>query len=135
MVGIFAGGGMFAASMLAAGFVIVTNLFLRPLTRRLNSRILTATNVETQYRVEITSRATEEAHVRSILLHALSQAGLGLRRIDSEDIPDTSKVAVTAQAVSATRNDAALEQIAGRLSLEPYISAITWQIDRATPEG
>jgi putative Mg2+ transporter-C (MgtC) family protein len=135
MVGIFAGGGMFAASMLAAGFVIVTNLFLRPLTRRLNSRILTATNVETQYRVEITSRATEEAHVRSILLHALSQAGLGLRRIDSEDIPDTSKVTVTAQAVSATRNDAALEQIAGRLSLESYVSAITWQIDRATPEG
>ena len=135
MVGIFAGGGMFAASMLAAGFVIVTNLFLRPLTRRLNSRILTATNVETQYRVEITSRAAEEAHVRSVLLHALSQAGLGLRRIDSEDIPDTSKVTVTAQAVSATRNDAALEQIAGRLSLEPYVSAITWQIDRATPEG
>ena len=135
MVGIFAGGGMFAASMLAAGFVIVTNLFLRPLTRRLNSRILTATNVETQYRVEITSRAAEEAHVRSVLLHALSQAGLGLRRIDSEDIPDTSKVAVTAQAVSASRNDTALEQIAGRLSLEPYVSAITWQIDRATPEG
>jgi putative Mg2+ transporter-C (MgtC) family protein len=105
------------------------------LVRRLNLRILTATNVETQYRVEITSRAAEEAHVRSVLLHALSQAGLGLRRIDSEDIPDTSKVAVTAQAVSATRNDAALEQIVGRLSIEPYVSAVTWQVDRTTPEG
>ena len=135
MVGTFAGGGMFAASALAAGFIIVTNLFLRPLVRRLNLRILTATNVETQYRVEITSRAAEEAHVRSVLLHALSQAGLGLRRIDSEDIPDTSKVAVTAQAVSATRNDAALEQIVGRLSIEPYVSAVTWQVDRTTPEG
>lgn len=135
MVGTFAGGGMFAASMLAAGFIIVTNLFLRPLVRRLNIRILTATNVETQYRVEVTSRGAEEAHVRSVLLHALTQAGLGLRRIDSEDISDTSKVAVTAQAVSANRNDAALEQIVGRLSLEPYVSAATWQIERTTSEG
>ena len=135
MVGTFAGGGMFAASMLAAGFIIVTNLFLRPLVRQLNRRILTATNVETQYRVEVTSRGAEEAHVRSVLLHALSQAGLGLRRIDSEDIPDTSKVAVTAQAVSANRNDTALEQIVGRLSLEPYVSAATWQIERTISEG
>src|ERR1700722_2351580 len=97
MVGTFAGGGFFTVSLLAAALVIVTNLFLRPLVRRLNWRALTATNVESQYRVEVTCRGAEEAHVRSVLLHALSQANLGLRRIDSEDIPDTSKVAVTAQ--------------------------------------
>ena len=73
--------------------------------------------------------------MRSVLLNALSQAGLGLRRLDSEDIADTSKVTVTAQAVAAKRNDAALEQIVGRLSLEPNVSAATWQIDRSIPEG
>jgi putative Mg2+ transporter-C (MgtC) family protein len=77
----------------------------------------------------------EEAHMRSLLLHALSQAGLGLRRIDSEDIPDISKVAVTAHAVGAKRNDAALEQIVGRLSLEPYATAANWQVDRTIPEA
>src|SRR5580693_740702 len=69
MVGAFAGGGMLAASAIAACFV---------------------------------------------LMQALSQAGLGLRRLESEDIPDTSKVSVVAQAVSAKRNDAAMEQIVGR---------------------
>jgi putative Mg2+ transporter-C (MgtC) family protein len=69
--------------------------------------------------------------MRSLLLHALSQAGLGLRRLDSQDIADTSKVTVTAQAVAAKRNDAALEQIVGRLSLEPDVSAATWQIDQS----
>jgi putative Mg2+ transporter-C (MgtC) family protein len=44
-------------------------------------------------------------------------------------------VTVTAQAVAATRNDAALEQIVGRLSLEPYVSAATWQIDRTISDG
>ena len=115
--------------------VIVTNLLLRPLVRHLNSRTLTAGDVETHYTVEITCKGVEEAHIRSLLLHALSQAGLGLRRIDSEDIPDTPKVAVTAQAVAAKRNDGALEQIVGRLSLEPYVTAATWQVDRAILEA
>ena len=73
--------------------------------------------------------------MRSLLLQALTHAGLGLRRLDSEDIPDTSKVTVTAQAVAAKRNDTALEQIVGRLSLEPNVSAATWQIDRSIPEA
>jgi putative Mg2+ transporter-C (MgtC) family protein len=73
--------------------------------------------------------------MRSLLLQGLSHAGLGLRRIDSEDIPDTAKVAVTAQAVAAKRNDGALEEIVGRLSLEPHVTAATWQVDRAIPEA
>jgi putative Mg2+ transporter-C (MgtC) family protein len=92
-------------------------------------------NVETHYTVEITCKSVEEAHIRSLLLQALSQAGLGLRRIDSEDISDTSKVTVTAQAVAAKRNDGALEQIVGRLSLEPHVTAATWQVDRTVPEA
>src|SRR5208283_553968 len=60
-------------------------------------------------------RSVEEAHLRSLLLHALSQASLGLRRMESADIPDTAKVVMTAQAIAAKRNDAALEQIVGRL--------------------
>jgi hypothetical protein len=69
------------------------------------------------------------------LLHALSQAEFGLRRIDSSDIPETSNVAVTAQVAAANRNDAAVEQIVGRLSLEPRVSAVAWQMDWAIPEA
>lgn len=134
MVGTLAGAGLFGPSVLAAGFMIVTNLFLRPLVRRVNNRLMTSSDVEAHYSVEIACRGAEETHMRSLLLHALSQAGLGLRRIESEDIPDTSKVTVMAQAVAAKRNDAALEQIVGRLSLEPTVSAATWQIDRSIPE-
>jgi putative Mg2+ transporter-C (MgtC) family protein len=135
MVGTLAGAGLAGPSILAAGFVIATNLFLRPLVRRVNTRLLASNDAETHYTVEISCRGADEAHMRSLLLHALSQAGLGLRRLDSEDIPDTSKVTVTAQAVAAKRNDAALEQIVGRLSLEANVSAATWQIDRSIPEA
>ena len=135
MVGTFAGAGFWWPSVLSAALVIATNLFLRPLVRRLNRRVPTSGDVETQYTVEITCKSAEEAHMRSLLLHALSQADLGLRRIDSEDIPETSKVAVTAQAVSAKRNDAALEQIVGRLSLESHVTAATWQVERAVADA
>jgi len=92
-------------------------------------------SAETCYSVTLTCKSAEEAHLRSLLLHALSQGGCGLRRIDSSDIPDTSNVIVTALVVAARRNDAALEQIVGRLSLEPHVSAVAWQVDRTIPEA
>jgi putative Mg2+ transporter-C (MgtC) family protein len=135
MVGTFAGAGYWWPSVAAAALVIATNLLLRPLVRRLNRRVLISGDVETQYAVEITCTGAEEAHVRSLVLHELSQAGLGLRRIDSEDIPDTSKIAVTAQAIAAKRDDAALERIVGRLSLEPHITAANWQVERTVADA
>jgi putative Mg2+ transporter-C (MgtC) family protein len=55
--------------------------------------------------------------------------------MDSADIPDTAKVIITAQAIAAKRSDAALEQIVGRLSLEPQVTAATWEVDRAILEA
>jgi putative Mg2+ transporter-C (MgtC) family protein len=135
MVGTFAGGGFWIPSAVAAGFVIATNLLLRPMVRRLNARALALGEVETHYTIELTCRGAEEAHMRSVLLRGLTEAGLGLRRIDSADVPDSSKTTVTAQAASSKRNDTAMEQIVGRLSLEPYVTAASWQVDRAIPEA
>jgi putative Mg2+ transporter-C (MgtC) family protein len=131
MVGTLAGGGYLAESALAAGFVLAANFLLRPLVRRLNRRVLTATDTETHYTVQVTCRAAEEAHIRALLLHALSGGALGLRQINSEDIPGTQNVAVTATAVSAVQNNPTLEQIVGRLSLEPYVSAAKWRVEPA----
>jgi putative Mg2+ transporter-C (MgtC) family protein len=134
MAGTFAGGGFYGLSFAAAGFVIVTNIFLRPLVRQINQRTQVSNETETHYTIEVTCKGTEEAHMRLLLLQGVSQAGLSLRRIDSEDIPDTPKVSVTALAVAAKRNDAALEQIVGRFSLEPHVSAAAWQVNRIVPE-
>lgn len=135
MVGTFVGAGFWAPGLVAAAFVVGTNICLRPLVRRLNKRTVLSVDAETCYAVTLTCSSTEEAHLRSLLLHALSQAELGLRRIDSADIADTSKVMITAQVLAPKRNDAALEQIVGRISLEPQVSAVAWQVDRTIPEA
>jgi putative Mg2+ transporter-C (MgtC) family protein len=135
MVGTFAGGGYWAPSLAAAGFVVGTNLLLRPLVRLINTKTISSGDAEACYSVNLSCKGSEEAHLRSLLLHALSQGGLGLRRIDSSDVPDTANVVIKALVLATKRNDAALEQIVGRLSLEPHISAVAWQVDRMIPEA
>src|ERR1700680_3710137 len=77
MVGTFAGAGQLVASVIAAAFVLLTNLFLRPLVRLINRQPLGAVEVETQYSVELRCQGQQEAHIRALLLQAAASAGLG----------------------------------------------------------
>jgi putative Mg2+ transporter-C (MgtC) family protein len=134
MVGTFAGAGLFAASAIAGAFVVLTNLLLRPLVRLVNQQPIGATEVETHYSVEMRCHGQEEAHIRALLLQATANANLGLRRLTSENLEDSPQVTVSALLVSASRNDAALEQIIGRMSLEPFVTAVHWQAEQAAAE-
>lgn len=135
MVGTFAGAGLLVASVLAGAFVVSTNLFLRPIVQVINRRPLATAEIETHYAVELRCQGQQEAHVRALLLQAASSTGLGLRRLTSENLEDSPQVTVSALLVSVTRNDAALEQIAGRLSLEPFITAVHWQAEQAPTDA
>jgi putative Mg2+ transporter-C (MgtC) family protein len=54
MIGTFAGGGFLLPSAAEGSLVVMTNLLLRPLGRRLNQPVLVAGEVETRYIVEVT---------------------------------------------------------------------------------
>src|ERR1700719_4295117 len=101
MVGAFAGAGQLAASGIATGFVALTTLFLRPLVRLINRQPRGAAEVETHYSVEVRCQGDQEAHIRALLLQAASAAGLGLRRLTSENLEDSPQVTVSALLVSA----------------------------------
>jgi len=135
MVGTFAGGGFWVPSCVAAFLIIVTNLLLRRLVYRLHLPSMGPVESEARYTIEVTCKGAEEARTRSLLFDAVTQAGLGLCQMDSTDIPETTKVTVIAQALSAKRIDAALEQIVGRLSLEPHVSAVGWKVAMSHVEG
>jgi putative Mg2+ transporter-C (MgtC) family protein len=135
MVGTFAGAGQLVASVLAGAFIVGTNLFLRPIVRLINKRPLSAVEIETQYAVELRCQGQQEAHIRALLLQATTSAGLGLRRLTSENLDDSHQVTVSALLVSPNRNDAALEQIIGRMSLEPCVTAARWQAAQAPAES
>ncbi len=135
MVGTFAGGGFWVPCCVAAFLIIVTNLLLRRLVYRLHLPSMRPVESDAHYTIEVTCKGVEEAHTRSLLFDALTQAGLGLRQMDSADIPETTRVTVVAQALSPKRIDSALEQIVGRLSLEPHVSAVGWKVAVSHSEG
>jgi putative Mg2+ transporter-C (MgtC) family protein len=101
----------------------------------INRQPLAAVEIETNYSVELRCQGQQEAHIRALLLQAAAGAGLGLRRLTSENLEDSPQVTVSALLISSKRNDAALEQIIGRMSLEPFVTAAHWNAGETATEN
>jgi putative Mg2+ transporter-C (MgtC) family protein len=127
-VGLLAGSGHPLHAALAAGFVVLVNLMLRPLVRIINRQPIAQAETDFHYRVRVVCRNPEEAHVRALLLQSTGNGQLSLRRLESNDIEENGRVEVIAQLTAHSKNDVALEQVVGRLSLEPTVSAASWSV-------
>jgi putative Mg2+ transporter-C (MgtC) family protein len=128
-IGVLAGAGYLAYATLATAFVVFVNLLLRPIISFINRQPLTSTELEIGYLVSLTCRATDEAHVRALLLQGLVGSGLALRGLESNVLNGSGRVCVTAHLTASQRVDADLEKIVGRLSLEPAVTATSWQAE------
>jgi putative Mg2+ transporter-C (MgtC) family protein len=126
-VGTLAGAGWSLAATTSTVAVLTIHLLLRPLAVRINRQPIDSSDVEIQYRVLLVCRGQDEAHIRALLLQSVAGAALLLRGLHSEDLEDSSRVEVRADLVSAGRNDLLLEQLVSRLSLEPGVSAVSWE--------
>jgi putative Mg2+ transporter-C (MgtC) family protein len=73
-------------------------------------------------------RAADEGHLRSLLLAAVTGSGLGLRALHSEDVEAEGKVQIRATLLGQGFQDQALERVVSRLSLEPGVTAVTWEV-------
>jgi putative Mg2+ transporter-C (MgtC) family protein len=128
-VGLLAGAGFALYAGIATGFVIFVNLLLRPLVSLINRRPLSTTELSIGYRVSVTCSSAQEAHIRALMLQALGQSTAALHKLESSDLVDSGRVQVSASLTSPHRHDKTLEQIVGRLSLEPAVTAASWQAE------
>jgi putative Mg2+ transporter-C (MgtC) family protein len=83
-------------------------------------------------------RAEDEALVRALLVQAFSSSAFTLRELQSEDISGSTRVKVRAFLLAHGVDQTQLEQAVSRLSLEPGISAVSWQLrspDTASMSG
>jgi putative Mg2+ transporter-C (MgtC) family protein len=130
-VGVLAGGGALSYAALAAGMVIVVNLLLRPLVQRINRQPLATAETPSRYVVNVVCRGDTEAHIRALLLQGLTAGGIRLHRLDSSNIEDSDRVEVVAELSAEHGSDSVLEQIVGRLSLEPTVTAARRSVETA----
>jgi putative Mg2+ transporter-C (MgtC) family protein len=127
-VGVLAGAGYIPVAAIAAGFVLLAHLGLRPLARKLDRMPAGAeTEVETCYNFRAVCRAGKEAHIRALVVQALARDDFVLHSVRSKDLDSGSGlVEVTAELQRYGRDDIALEAAVSRLSLEPSVSSVTW---------
>ena len=126
-VGTLCGAGFPAHAAVAAVFVIGVNLLLRPLVQLIERQPLRMTELKTRYVISVVCHGEVEAHVRALLLRELGTT-LHIQELESTNIEDSNRVTVNA-AMSADENqDRLLEQIVGRLSLEPLVTSARWRL-------
>jgi putative Mg2+ transporter-C (MgtC) family protein len=128
-IGALTGAGFLSQAFIGSVAVLVANIILRPLGYRINQEPLKGTEIELCYRCSVVCRGQDEAHVRALLLQIVgTNSGIRLRSLNSEDLETPDKVEVEADLLTQERNDAFLEQIISRLSLEPGVTAVSWRV-------
>jgi putative Mg2+ transporter-C (MgtC) family protein len=126
-VGTLAGYGMYGSAITGAVAVIAANVCLRPIGKVLN-RGTGMADADITYLFRITARTDQEAHMRALLLHSLGAQPLLLKSLKSDDVEHTDKVEVQAILSARAGRTHCFEQIVSRLSLEPCVSGVSWEI-------
>jgi putative Mg2+ transporter-C (MgtC) family protein len=133
-VGVLAGAGYIIQAVTGAVLVVAAHLLLRPVARRIDKMPTgSEIEVETLYRFRAICRSADEAHIRALAVQALTRDDFVLRAVGSEDLDaGGGLVEVTAELQRYGRDDVALEAAVSRLSLEPSVSAVTWNVVETT---
>lgn len=127
-VGVLAGLGAFHLSLVLAVAVLLANIGLRPLAHRIHPVLPESTPTETIYELNIVCRASDDAHIGTLLLTTISQFPVGLQSIRSEDLEGADRTTVRAEVINSGPKHEAVEQIVARLSIEPGIASISWSV-------
>jgi len=127
-VGVLCGVGYPQAAALGVAAVVSANVVLRPVARLLERPAPLDRHETGLYLCTVVCRTADEGHLRSLLLAAVTASGLSLRALHSEDIEEAGKVQVQATLIGSGPQDVELERIVSRLSLEPGVTAVTWEI-------
>ena len=133
-IGAISGLGNLLHALILVVAVLCTNVFLRPLAYRLYPAQVSSEEQEVTYGFELICRPEDEAHMRALMLQAMSRSPLTLTSLCSEDIEGTNKMKVTSRIRGLGRQDAALEQLVVRLSLEAGVSSVSWAVQAEVPE-
>ena len=127
-IGLLAGLGYWKLCAIGAAGILGANLVLRPLAQKINRVPMHAPEEVVLYRFECICRATDEVRVRALLLQNIGPTPLALYRLQSEDLEGADRVMVRAYFKASGRQDELVEQAVTRLSLEPGVTTIRWEI-------
>lgn len=128
-IGVLCSLGLLLEAALGSLVVLCANILLRDIAQRLDRQeVVPASEVEQHFEVRIVCRAQDEIQVRSLMLHSLSDPGLRLQSLHSEDLADPSRLEVRAELLGTSEAPSQLERLVSRVSLEKGVSSVRWQL-------
>ncbi len=133
-VGVLSGTGYFGPAIAGTLVVLATNTVLREVSRAINATPVSNADMVREYQLSVVCREEDEVHIRAVLSNAMYAEPLsfqGLASRDSEGQPP--RLEVTARCRTHPGNQARLEQIASRLSMEKGVSSVSWSASEAEP--
>lgn len=127
-IGVLCGLGYAQFALVLAVAVLLANILLRPLAYRLHPVLPAVEPTETLYEVVLTCRRSDESHLRAHLLATIAQENTSLQAIHSEDLENPDRTRLRAEIAMPGRQDALIEHIAMRLSIEPGVTSLSWSV-------
>jgi putative Mg2+ transporter-C (MgtC) family protein len=126
-VGSLAGSGFLLQAVLGTAAVLTVHVALRPVVHWIEAHRRTAPDVETFYRLKVTCRPDHEAIIRTVLLrHVGGNPRMSIQSLSTEEGAKERSV-VVADIYAVERNDRFMEQVVARISIEPDVSAVSWE--------
>lgn len=129
-IGSLAGMGFFAEAAIGTGFILSAHLVLRAVGNRLSALpIDKAATTQLCYVITLKMKQEIENHVRVHLVQFLhDDQQLVLRSLKSSDNGDPALSIVNAEIFASSNQDAKIELLAGRLTVEQGISEVSWKV-------
>ncbi|MFI6497705.1 MgtC/SapB family protein [Nonomuraea typhae] len=125
-VGSLAGAGMYLMAIAGTVFIVMANTLMRPLGRFLDRRRAAR---RTRYRFEVRCWDDDQAHVRKLVVNALTRPELRLRSLQGQEADRRGQVMVIAIVDSLRRDENLFESATSRLSLEPSVTSVSWTVE------
>ncbi|MBP2192303.1 MgtC/SapB family protein [Nocardia goodfellowii] len=127
-VGALAGAGMLDTAVIGTVAVVVVNVALRAAARKVDRRPEAHEEQPATYSFTAVTDDEHEAHVRVLLVQALTRTDFRLVSVSSANIDIPGRVEVRAELTGDRRDDRQMEAAVSRLSLEPSVTSAGWQV-------
>jgi len=125
-VGACAGAGELLDAVFVTALLIAINIVLRPLSRFIDRRSLSALDTITLYRLRLTCPTEHQSEAEHQLTHAIASRSLVLRELRAEPVEDTENSIVQALLESSTRDATTLDKLTAELRAFPWTSSVDW---------
>ncbi len=126
-IGALVGYGFLFQAAVGVAAVLVANVVLRPIVRRINQQPFEGTEVVSSYEFRAVCRQDVEERVRAAMIESVRGNSMSLLAVYSEDIESTARAEVVADVAVAGRPDAQLEKIVTRVGIEHGVVAVSWK--------